>query len=150
MSVHGESRRTGYDYGMTGSYSYGKHGNYDYGAMLEHEDQPIEQIPTWQFGMPYNPWTAHGPHSGKGPKRSDARLRDDVARLLHDTSWLDASDVDVQFANGEVTLTGTVATRNDKVLAERLAESVPGVVDIHNQLSINRDALYQPVDLTHS
>lgn len=136
MTVHGQSRRTGYDYGMTGSYSYGLHGNYDYGAFLDHYDQPIHQIPVWQFGQPYNPWTAHGPQTGKGPKRSDARLQEDVSDQLHDHAWLDARDVEVRVSQGEVTLTGSVATRQDKRLAEELADTVPGLVDVHNRLAI--------------
>lgn len=136
MTAHGQSRRTGYDYGMTGSYSYGKHGNYDYGAFLEHYDQPIHQIPTWQYGLPYNPWTAQGPHTGKGPKRADARIKEDVDDQLHDHAWLDARDVDVTVNQGEVTLAGTVATRQDKRLAEELVDTVPGVIDVHNRLTI--------------
>ncbi|HET7037132.1 MAG TPA: BON domain-containing protein [Thermomicrobiaceae bacterium] len=138
MTVHGPSRRTGYDYGMTGSYSYGKHGNYDYGAFLPHYDQPIHQVPTWQFGRPYTPSTAtaQGPQSGKGPRRADARIQEDVSEQLHNHAWLDARDIEVRVNQGEVTLTGSVATRQDKRLAEKLADSVPGVIDVHNRLAI--------------
>jgi osmotically-inducible protein OsmY len=37
--------------------------------------------------------------------------------------------------NAEGTLTGTVDERNAKRLAEELAESIPGVNQVHNQLS---------------
>jgi hypothetical protein len=78
---------------------------------------------------------------GKAPKgytRSDARIREDVCeRLMY--SPYDASDVEINVANGEVTLTGIVRRRADKWGIEDVAESVLGVHDVHNQIRINRD-----------
>lgn len=84
-----------------------------------------------------------GPHRGKGPKgyrRSDERIREDVCDYIAETGWVDASDVEVRVQNGEVTLSGTVATRRDKRMLEDLVEEVPGVEDVHNQLRVRRDA----------
>ncbi|MCR5873476.1 BON domain-containing protein [Phenylobacterium sp. J426] len=80
-----------------------------------------------------------GQHRGKGPKnytRSDDRIRDDVNDRLADDSWLDASEIDVAVSNCEVTLTGTVDSREDKRRAEDLAEQVSGVKHVQNNLRI--------------
>jgi hypothetical protein len=82
-----------------------------------------------------------GPHSGKGPKgyrRSDERLREDVSESLSADGDLDASEISVEVADGEVTLEGTVVDRPSKRHAENLAERVAGVRDVHNRLRIAR------------
>ena len=78
-------------------------------------------------------------HRGKGPKgyaRSDERIREDVSDRMWLNSWLDASDVAVSVADGEVTLAGTVASREEKRRAEDIAESVPGVRHVQNDLRV--------------
>jgi hypothetical protein len=44
----------------------------------------------------------------------------------------------VRVSNAEVTLTGTVRDRQDKRLAEDLAEPVSGVREVHNQLRVGQ------------
>src|SRR5919205_2651124 len=91
---------------------------------------------------------AYGPgrgvsHRGKGPKgytRSDERIREDVADCMWLNSWLDASDIDVTVTNGEVTLTGTVRSREEKRRAEDIAESVPGVRHVQNNLRVGQSS----------
>ena len=70
----------------------------------------------------------------KGYKRSDERISEDVHHHLTDDLWLDASDVDVTVANGEVTLSGTVSNRDAKHHAEHLVEDLPGVIHVQNNL----------------
>jgi hypothetical protein len=80
-------------------------------------------------------------HSGRGPrnyKRSDERIEEDVNEALTRHPGLDASDIEVQVANGEVTLTGTVDSRMDKRIAEDAIENCPGVIDVHNRLGVSR------------
>lgn len=79
----------------------------------------------------------------KGYKRSDERIREDVSDRLAQQDRLDPSDVEVTVTNGEVTLTGTVQTRNEKFLAEEIADDVSGVNDVHNQLRLRRDQTTQ-------
>lgn len=82
-------------------------------------------------------------HYGKGPKdyrRSDDRIREEINDALMSSWELDPSDIEVKVENGEVTLTGTVASRNDKAHAEQLVESVLGVEDVINQLRRRRDS----------
>ena len=83
-----------------------------------------------------------GPHSGRGPQgyqRSDARIEEDVCEHLTHHGMLDATGIQVQVENGEVTLTGTVESRQAKRLAEDILDSISGVRDIHNQLRVQRD-----------
>lgn len=99
----------------------------DYG---EDYDQPE----TWTYE---EWWIVPGPFAGVGPRgyqRSDDRIFEDVCDRLSQHGQVDASDMDVSVNNGEVTLTGTVQNRREKRLAEDAIESIPGVVDVHNQL----------------
>ena len=80
-----------------------------------------------------------GPHRGRGPKsytRSDDRIRDDVNDRLTDDPFLDATDIEVSVAEGQVTLSGTVSSRADKRRAEDLADNVSGVKDVQNNLRV--------------
>lgn len=51
---------------------------------------------------------------------------------------LDASDVEIQVKSGEVTLSGTICDRREKYQMEELADSIPGVKEVTNQLRIKR------------
>ncbi|MFO0578117.1 MAG: BON domain-containing protein [Polyangia bacterium] len=78
------------------------------------------------------------PFQGRGPRnysRSSARIREDVCEYLSE-GFLDASDIEVAVSDGIVTLSGTVTDRRSKLLAEELAESVLGVLDVENRLRI--------------
>ncbi len=80
-----------------------------------------------------------GQFAGRGPKgykRSDDRIKEDVNEQLTRNPDLDASDIEVNVENGEVTLTGTVDARQAKRLAEDLAENCSGVQEVHNQLRV--------------
>lgn len=84
---------------------------------------------------------ADGEHRGRGPKgyrRSDERIRDDVNDRLTDDAWLDAQGVEVMVQDAEVTLTGTVRSREDKKRAEAIAETVSGVDHVQNNLRVDR------------
>jgi osmotically-inducible protein OsmY len=77
---------------------------------------------------------------GKGPKgyqRSDPRIQEEVCdRLTY--SNVDAEDIEVSVASGEVTLSGSVRNRWDKRRAEYLVEEVPGVREVHNTIRVAR------------
>src|ERR1041385_5632151 len=84
-------------------------------------------------------------HRGRGPKgyrRSDERIKEDVNDRLSDDYYLDASDVEVTVSNTEVTLTGTVNSRDDKRRAEDLAEQVSGVSNVENRLRVKQQSGY--------
>lgn len=107
----------------------------------------------WSYGWGYGGW-AGGPyrarstwrwrkrparHSGKGPAgyhRPDARIAEDVNDALMVNDDVDAAGISVSVNSGVVTLSGYASTRSEKSLAEDLAEVVPGVTDVKNELRI--------------
>ena len=74
----------------------------------------------------------------KGYKRSDERIREEVNEELTRHPDIDASELEVQVQNGEVTLAGKVEDRHQKRLAEDLVERISGVNDVHNQLKVDK------------
>ena len=88
-------------------------------------------------------WRVPGPHTGRGPRgyqRSDERIREDINDRLTAHGLIDATDVEVHVADGEVTLSGFVDSRGAKRAAEDLAEETYGVRDVHNQLRVRSQA----------
>lgn len=82
--------------------------------------------------------------SGKGPKgykRSDERIREDACEALYRNPYIDASDIDVAVKDGQVTLRGTVESRNAKREAESCIENLSGVDDVQNELRLKRSDL---------
>jgi hypothetical protein len=76
---------------------------------------------------------------GKGPigyQRSDERIKEDVCEALTDDDAVDASSIDINVKQGEVTLTGTVPDRSMKRMAEECIERIPGIKDVQNQLRV--------------
>ena len=77
---------------------------------------------------------------GRGPKgyrRSDERVHEDLCERIA-RSGVNADEVEVRVENGEVTLSGTVASRQEKRYLEDLCEDVFGVNDVHNQIRVSR------------
>jgi osmotically-inducible protein OsmY len=82
-----------------------------------------------------------GRHRGRGPKgytRSDDRIREEVCDRLTDDPVVDASDVEVNVSNCEVTLSGTVENREERRRAEDCAERVSGVTHVQNNLRVKQ------------
>jgi osmotically-inducible protein OsmY len=115
----------GGDYGERGA--YGGYGRSEFGSRDENRAQR-------ESGS-----SEQGQFRGRGPKgyrRSDERIREDVCECLTDDERLDASNIDVTVKDCEVTLSGTVSSREDKRRAENLIDRLSGVKDIHNQLRV--------------
>ena len=92
-------------------------------------------------------WPADRGEAGKGPRgyqRSDARVFEDVCDRLTDDPRVDASDVEVRVENGEVTLAGTVRSRQEKHRAEDIIEHLSGVRDVHNHLRVSHGTIGEP------
>jgi len=92
-----------------------------------------------------------GEHRGRGPKnytRSDERIREDLNDRLSDDAWLDASEIEVQVSKCEVTLTGSVNSREDRRRAEDLAEQVSGVKHVQNNLRVQQQGAGQSMGTT--
>jgi osmotically-inducible protein OsmY len=121
-------------------------------------DRAADKVASWfggedSQGSPYDTHGGYGSdyrrgeeyrgesHRGRGPKnyrRSDDRVREDVSDRLTDDHWLDASDIEVTAKDAEVTLSGTVKSREDKRRAEQLAEQVSGVDNVQNNIRVQK------------
>ena len=78
-----------------------------------------------------------GRFAGIGPrgyKRPDVRIEEEVVQQLEDAEWIDATDLEVEVADGVVTLAGEVETRAERRAAEDVAAEVSGVVDVINRI----------------
>jgi osmotically-inducible protein OsmY len=74
----------------------------------------------------------------KGYKRNDERISDEVHERLTEDPYVDASNVSVSVSGGEVTLSGTVESREAKHRAERCVEDISGVNHVQNNLRVER------------
>lgn len=74
----------------------------------------------------------------RGPRHqpSDARLREILCEQLTEHPHIDATDLAVDVEHAEVTLHGTVSDLAQKRAAERLAAAMPGVVEVHNRITV--------------
>ncbi|WP_128253453.1 BON domain-containing protein [Falsirhodobacter deserti] len=122
---------------------YERHGSSGY-RRDDHErgffDRASDQVASW-LGDDDAQARRDEDHRGKGPRgyvRSDARILDDVSDRLADDRWVDASDIEVKVTDAEVTLTGTVRSREQKRRAEDCAEMVSGVQHVQNNLRVAR------------
>jgi hypothetical protein len=78
-------------------------------------------------------------HRGRGPSgytRSDERIRDDANDHLTQDWGVDASDITVSVSNGEITLDGTVDSRQSKRRAEDCVENISSVKHVQNNLRV--------------
>jgi osmotically-inducible protein OsmY len=78
-------------------------------------------------------------YAGRGPRgyqRGDERIREDICDRLTDDHRVDASDIEIQVNKGEVTLSGSVRSREEKRCAEDVIERISGVRDVNNHLKI--------------
>jgi osmotically-inducible protein OsmY len=90
---------------------------------------------------------ARGGQRGRGPRRAedtpmlgeeDARIWNEVSACLTEDWYVDGTEITVSVDDGEVTLDGVVENRAEKRLAEDCADSVQGVIDVHNNLRIRQ------------
>jgi osmotically-inducible protein OsmY len=144
---YGHSRR-GSDYGYGGRESaYGYGGPHEWGRRAGSDergfwDRATDEVSSW-FGdeEAERRREMDRRHSGRGPRnyvRSDSRITEDVSDRLTEHPLVDASDIDVSVSNREVTLSGAVATRDEKRRAEDIAEAVSGVTHVQNNLRVKQ------------
>jgi osmotically-inducible protein OsmY len=112
----------------------GEHANRERDRRITHQQADEEHA----WSQP-SAWYGEGPHRGVGPKgyvRSDERIRELVCDDLMDDPWLNASRIEVAVKDGEVTLSGSVDSRDAKRLAEDVAEHAGGVKHVQNNLRV--------------
>jgi hypothetical protein len=91
---------------------------------------------TWVNQKEYKKQTDFVGYGPRGYKRSDDRIYEEVCEALMRHPDVDASDIGVTVDDGMVYLTGKVASRRMKKTAELVAEDLPGVQDVKNELNI--------------
>jgi osmotically-inducible protein OsmY len=88
-------------------------------------------------------------HRGRGPAgyvRTDERIREDVSERLTDDWAVDARKIVVSVSSGEITLNGTVSSRDQKRRAEDLADNVSGVKHVQNNLRVDQGSAWDRND----
>jgi hyperosmotically inducible periplasmic protein len=76
------------------------------------------------------------PASTAKPPEDDTTLSKRVEFEMFRTEAIDLAEVKVAASKGEVTITGSVPTKAERLLAERIARDVAGVTGVVNQLSV--------------
>ncbi|MDP2355851.1 MAG: BON domain-containing protein [Beijerinckiaceae bacterium] len=141
--------RSGYGGGGAGSMGqgYGYGGPRDWGPGSREDergfwDKATDEVSSW-FGdeEAERRREMDRRHTGLGPRnyaRSDTRINEDVCDRLTEHPMVDASDIEVAVSEREVTLSGTVSTRDEKRRAEDIAEAVSGVSHVQNNLRVKQ------------
>src|SRR5262249_36107956 len=84
-------------------------------------------------------------YRGHGPSnytRTDERIREDASERLTDDWSVDARNIEVKVSGGEITLDGTVRTRDQKRRAEDLVEDLSGVKHVQNNLRVDEGSTW--------
>lgn len=79
--------------------------------------------------------------------KGDEELEKVVKELLHNSHKLDARDITVTVDKGNVTLSGTVRTQEDRDYATSLVKLVHGVGDIKSEIIVKRNQGILPTDI---
>ena len=120
----GDRRRTGYGQRESGSAAF---------SSARPTRFPLGSAIATPSGGVSRTTGAEGP---KGYKRSDPRIQEDVNDRLADDPYLDASEIEVTVTNGEVTLSGTVDSRQARRRAEDIAEQLSGVTHVQDNVRV--------------
>ncbi len=115
--------------------------NITLGRRNDQEDEYEDEYDAIYYWANQKAYSAPGPYTGIGPRgyrRSDERIQEDVCMRLAQHGQIDARDIQVNVEQGQVTLTGTVDNRRMKRITEAAVDAIPGVVDVHNRLHINK------------
>jgi osmotically-inducible protein OsmY len=145
---YGSARGRGYEGGFSG---YGHSGERSYGGGERgwsergrgFIDKASDEVSSWFGDEDAERRRRQDQFRGRGPKgyvRSDERIREEINDRLTDDWSLDATDIEVEVEEREVTLSGEVGSRADKRRAEDIAESVSGVLNVQNNLRVKQQA----------
>ena len=109
-----------------------------YGEKRGFVDRASDEVASW-FGDGDAARRREMDHRGRGPAdyvRSDDRVLEDANDELTHDRHIDARNITVRVASGEVTLDGTVDSRRAKRHAEDLVEGLRGVKHVQNNLRV--------------
>lgn len=79
--------------------------------------------------------------------RSDAAIENDLVTALANNPATDAFEINTGVNNGNVTLSGTVGSWQEKELCREIAEGVNGVTEVTNNIKINYNAFRTDNDI---
>jgi osmotically-inducible protein OsmY len=135
---HGEWRDRDFVRGR----GYARDRQYDYGRNDERGffERAGDAVARWfgdddgDYGRRRESYRGHGPSNYT---RTDERIREDASERLTDDWSVDARNIEVKVSNGEITLDGTVRSRDQKRRAEDLVEDLSGVKHVQNNLRVD-------------
>jgi osmotically-inducible protein OsmY len=116
-------------------------------GLSEWNDDDRPYTPPWtgtnyeSANRPYDRDRNAPDYRGLGPRgyqRSDTRMFEDICDRLTVDPRVDASDIEVDVKGAEVTLRGSVRSREEKRYAEDVVEHVMGVREVNNHLKVSR------------
>ena len=114
-------------------------------------DKAGDEIASW-FGDEDAARRREMDHRGRGPEgytRSDERILEDACDSLTEDWQVDARNIQVTVKEAEITLDGTVDSRDAKRRAEDCVHEISGVKHVQNNLRINdRDDTWSRNDRT--
>ena len=91
----------------------------------------------------YVPIKTHGREDGEGAgikqggeQPSDEDMKKDLLARLRENGDVQGSRIEVEVKDGEITLRGSVPNYLVSQMAESVANEVPGVTDVHNELDV--------------
>jgi osmotically-inducible protein OsmY len=156
--------RYGYGRGTTAYSSHGRQGEASYGQSPRemygdrdrgrdrgrHEERGFferagDEVASW-FGDEEAARRRDMDHRGRGPSgytRSDDRILEDACDALTDDWAIDARNIQVTVQSGEVTLDGTVESRDQKRRAEDCVEDLSGVRHVQNNLRVDESRSWE-------
>jgi len=78
---------------------------------------------------------------------SDSDIKGDVSDALFENPATDSYEVEAEVDDGRVTLTGTVDSYAEKILAENVVMGVHGVRSVKNEIRVEFDAERPPIEI---
>jgi hypothetical protein len=121
------------EWGIDRNEGYGPSQGQRYGQGFEPERGASQGFGAYGQGRPQGRFTGRGP---KGWQRSDESILERVNETLEQHPDIDATEIEVTIAKGEIVLRGTVDDRRAKRLAEDAIENLPGVKDVRNEIRV--------------
>ncbi|MGE0005480.1 MAG: BON domain-containing protein [Parvibaculaceae bacterium] len=118
---------------------YGYGGERDWNEERDVWDRATDEVSSWFGDEEAEHRRRMDKFRGRGPRnyaRSEDRIREDVCDRLTEDGAVDATDIEVEVSGTEVTLSGTVPSRDQRRRAEICTERVSGVTHVQNNMRV--------------
>jgi len=104
-------------------------------------ERASETVSSW-FNDDYRGRRGYRGHGPANYNRSDERVLEDACDALTEDWGIDARNIQVTVQSGDVTLDGTVPSREQKRRAEDLVDSLSGVKHVQNNLRVTQTSTW--------